>query len=418
MEETSKADNIAALDSRTRAVSRRQRRRVRRHARRQSNGLRSLPPQDPSTGDVTIVANGTTTVYQNVSADLYRQLQGTRRRQRHDARGRAATICRRRRNDLRRQRRRQRHDLRRRRGGQQHDLRGAADTIYAGDGGDTITGGSGNDEIYGGAGYDTPHGGHGAEQLDPGRQRATALITGGSGNDWLYGGSGTTTINGGSGTEVIHGGSGTNYLNGGSGLDDIYGGSGTNFIYGNGEHDILEGGSGKNFIQPNYQGHGHLPSIQVKDRNGTPIFDGNIDAYGHPYSDANDYAAVDPAYAPPSLAGSGPSTTRLRGRVWAGHVNPHGCLRQLAARAAPITTAADGYQGTHWATDAEYEIFDWRHARAAACRRDQQTQPGNDSPVPNDRAVDAVGRMGYFGHSHRRACGCRFAHRLGAARAR
>ena len=129
---------------------------------------------------------------------------------------------------------------------------------------------------------------------DIGQIMQAVAPTSGSGNDWLYAGSGgTTTIYGGSGNEVIHGGSGTNYLNGGSGLDEIYGGSGTNYIYGNGAHDLLQGGTGANYIDP--RGGSGLASIEVKNDENQPTFDGTIDAEGDSYS--GDCRAVgDPGY--------------------------------------------------------------------------------------------------------------------------
>ena len=166
-------------------------------------------------------------------------------------------------------------------------------TIYAGAGSDNIIGGRGNNQLYGGAGSDILDGSNGQNnwiQAGPGG----GTIRGGSGNDWLYGGGGTNNIIAGNGTEVVHGGSGTNYIHGGLGLDNLFGGTGPNYIYGNGGNDLLAGGSGNNYIQPNglYPPY-DLASVEVKDSNNAPTFDGNMNAAGQP-SDGDDQA-VDPA---------------------------------------------------------------------------------------------------------------------------
>ncbi len=104
------------------------------------------------------------------------------------------------------------------------------DTIYAGDGGDTITGGSGTNTIYGGAGNDTITGGSGTNTIYAGSGNAT--ITGGTGNNEIYGGAGNDTLDGSAGqNNWIQAGSGTTTIDGGSGNDWLYGGSGTNYIY-------------------------------------------------------------------------------------------------------------------------------------------------------------------------------------------
>ncbi len=367
VEETTKADNISAP--------------ITGSYQDDSGGVHVFTPsgsqadsvtatQDPSTGDITIVANGTTTVYQSVSA-VYVALQGNGGTVNGAGVNLPMTIY----------------------GGAGTDTitgGSGSNTIYAGSGNDTIIGGSGNNEIYGGAGYDTLDGSAGQNNwIQAGS--GGSLIKGGSGNDWLYGGSGATTINAGNGTEVIHGGSGTNHIYGGSGLDDIYGGAGTNFIYGKGENDILEGGTGGNYIYPNYGNNPGLASLKVKDHNNNPTFDGNINADGSPHSDANDYEAVDPANAPDPAYGGvwtfNPTASGAR-------LGPSGSTPMVVYAnwqpGGPNLQATDGYQGTQWATDAKYEIFDGG-TLVGSVPEDQQTQPGNDSPVPNDRAWTRLG---------------------------
>ncbi len=299
------------------------------------------------------------------------------------------------------------------------------DTIYAGDGGDTITGGTGNDEIYGGAGNDTITGGSGTNTIYAGSGNATitggtgnneiyggagndtldgsagqnnwiqagsgtTTIDGGSGNDWLYGGSGTNYIYAGSGTEVVHGGSGTNYIYGGTGLDDLYGGSGTNFIYGNGAHDLLQGGSGSNYILPTPDAiPGHLASIEVENPgNAVPYGDGEY-KYSNPGDTPSDFTSdgnIDSSGNPVAV-----DYDPGYGGVWNFNDFDSG-VRLGKGTVTPVAVYATWVPQSQWENDARYTITGTADGLPHQVDNINQTAPpGNDSPVPNDRPWKLLG---------------------------
>ncbi len=251
-------------------------------------------------------------------------------------------------------------------GGAPNTIVGGAgtDTIYCGSGGDTVTGGSGNSEVYGGAGYDhidVSAGQNNWVQAGSGG----AYILGGSGHDWLYGGSGSNEIHGGNGTEVIHGGLGTNHLYGGAGpgLDDIFGGGAgsTNFIYGNGIHDrLVSDKSGSNYIQPNPS----LASIEVKDSYDNYSFDGNIKADGSTFL-GDDWAKMPfPSDEfPPGVTSWDPGEGY--GGKWTFENLSSGVRLGDSCGTTPlavyVTWDSDNTSlgdGTQWAENARYEVYD------------------------------------------------------------
>ena len=213
-----------------------------------------------------------------------------------------------------------------------------------------------------------------------------AHLTAGSGNATIKG-SGYERYLDHPGNDVIHGGSsGIDYLYGGTGLDEIYGGSGTNYIYGNGEHDVLTGGSGSNYIQPNANGGG-LASIQVKDDDYQPTYDGTIDQNGHATS--GDSQAVDPGYG--------------GGGCWKFDDFDSGA-RLGEDTVTPVavyvtwnnSVSLDG--GSRWAHSAVYSVYDVPPGGTpdsgnlvGSMTVNQQGSPLNQSPEPNDRPWTRLG---------------------------
>ena len=123
------------------------------------------------------------------------------------------------------------------------------------------------------------------------------------------------------------------------------------------------------------------PASRYRDSQGNYIADGNVNANGSPYSDASDYQAVDPAYggswtfdntdSGPRLGGSSSTPMAVYANWQPGETNYGNTSESYTA-------------GTQWATNAVYAIYD-SGGLLGSVVVNQQNSPGNQSPVPHDR---------------------------------
>ena len=183
-------------------------------------------------------------------------------------------------------------------------------------------------------------------------------------------------------------GTGTNTIYAaGDGMEEIYGGSGTNFIYGMGTNDIFEGGGTKNYIYPNYGGNGGLASIEVKDSNNNPTFDGNVNSNGTTYlGDDHEENPADSGYGGTWTFNDLDSGARLG----------EDATTPLAVYATWNTTSLSLPTGkTSWATNAEYWVYEVTPGGVSTplgtSYVNQASRPANQSPITNDRNWTRLG---------------------------